>query len=335
MNNNDYDADFDQNESVAGTNGLRWMSMLVIVLIIFGFFSLVWYAYNATDMTNPQEVVPTITSDTEDYKVKPEDVGGLRVVNKDIESYELMRRNPDDIEASKVIERLRPEAETPVVIERIEEVRDVALEDIDDTVDEVTARYDAAGNAISDTAVAAVAGAEEKLDVLVNDASVPNVKVIDSTASVEATTSTQQFVASATPSPNTVQPPVVETPEVPVVADPVQEVVTAKIPEPIQKIAEPALPVAKAAPQPVATNNNIYVQLAALRSENEAERLWSKLSAQHSALLGGMSHYVQPVQVVGSGTLYRLRATGMNSHSAAASLCAKLKSRGLTCMSSK
>ncbi len=298
MNNNDYDAEFDQHDSFSSANGLRWMSMLVIVLIIFGFFSLVWYAYNATDMSTPQGTTPVITADNQDYKIKPEDVGGLRVIDKDIESYQLMRRDPSAIEEGKVIERLRPQSEAPVIVERIEEAEATVATTQQDTEEATNAADDAAETLSAE----AEDTAADKLDVLVNDATRKTYEVIESTDSVD-------------------------------VVAPVK-----KKPAPIQKIAEPAPEkkevIKKEEPKPVA-ESGVYVQLAAMRSEAEAERLWRKVSETHSGLLGDKSHYVQPVDVPGTGKLYRLRVTGMGTHKAAAELCSKLKARSQTCIASK
>jgi hypothetical protein len=42
---NEYDAEFEQLETT-GNGGMRWVSLLVIAMVVFGFFWLILYAYD-------------------------------------------------------------------------------------------------------------------------------------------------------------------------------------------------------------------------------------------------------------------------------------------------
>ncbi len=115
---NDYDAEYEAdtlNYGSSGNGGLRWMSMLVMALVVFGFFSLVWYAYNASMSEQQQQAVAVIAPEQQEYKVKPENAGGMPIDNKDIEAYQLMRRQPSAEEEANKVERLLPGTDAPAL----------------------------------------------------------------------------------------------------------------------------------------------------------------------------------------------------------------------------
>jgi cell division septation protein DedD len=116
-------------------------------------------------------------------------------------------------------------------------------------------------------------------------------------------------------------PPAVPAPQA-VAAQP-KPTLTPPTPKPI---------VAAPAPAPAPSSGGVYVQLGALRSTAEAERLWSQLREAHPDLLGSASRSVEAVTVAGTGTLYRLRARGFASRATALSTCSSLKNRGQDCL---
>jgi SPOR domain len=112
---NEYDGEFD-NLQTAGGGSLRWISMLVMGMVIFGFFSLVFYAYNSSVEVANNDLIPTITAGGDDYKVKPEDAGGMPIENTDIEAYQLMRgAGNTPAEEANQVEKLLPLSERPIV----------------------------------------------------------------------------------------------------------------------------------------------------------------------------------------------------------------------------
>ena len=75
------------------------------------------------------------------------------------------------------------------------------------------------------------------------------------------------------------------------------------------------------------------MQLAAPRSEADAQTAISKLQKKYGADLGGATLGVHKADVNGD-TIYRVRASGYSKADAAA-LCAKLKSSGGDCFVAK
>lgn len=91
-----------------------------------------------------------------------------------------------------------------------------------------------------------------------------------------------------------------------------------------------AAPVAAA---PAASGGDWSVQLAAPRSESDAQSAITRLNGKYGDTLGGAALGVHKAEVNGS-TIYRVRASGM-SKSEAAALCSKLKAAGGDCFVAK
>lgn len=89
------------------------------------------------------------------------------------------------------------------------------------------------------------------------------------------------------------------------------------------------LPKAEPAPQPKATAKagSGTVQLAAFRSEAEANKAWAAVSDKHT-ILRDVAHEVVKADLGDKGVYYRLRVTGVD----AAATCASLKAAGQACM---
>jgi hypothetical protein len=88
-----------------------------------------------------------------------------------------------------------------------------------------------------------------------------------------------------------------------------------------------------AAEPATASSGNWAVQLAAPRSEAEAQSVVSKLNEKYAVALGGSALGVHKATVNGD-TIYRVRVTGL-SKADAASLCARIKGDGGQCFVAK
>ena len=109
---------------------------------------------------------------------------------------------------------------------------------------------------------------------------------------------------------------------------------SAPAPAPVVAAAEPASPAA-AAGAPAATTGagDWAVQLAAPRSEGEAQSTIARLKTKYGALLGDSELGVHKA-VVNGDTVYRVRVSGL-SKSDAAALCSKVKASGGDCFLAK
>ena len=94
---------------------------------------------------------------------------------------------------------------------------------------------------------------------------------------------------------------------------------------------------APATSKPLSPNNgntgsktNYLVQVASLRSYEEAEATWNRLTGKFS-FLKGQPYDIKRVDLADKGIYYRLRVDGLSSREYAAMVCNKLKANGQAC----
>ncbi|MGK2739701.1 SPOR domain-containing protein [Tepidicaulis sp. LMO-SS28] len=126
--------------------------------------------------------------------------------------------------------------------------------------------------------------------------------------------------------------PVTET--VPPAESAPQQQAEAKPEEPAKKEAapekaeEPVIPSEPAA----SSSGNYVVQIAALRSEADAQKRFDALKGEHGDILGGKQADIQRADLGDKGVFYRLRIGYLDGKDAADKLCGQLKSRGVDCL---
>lgn len=74
------------------------------------------------------------------------------------------------------------------------------------------------------------------------------------------------------------------------------------------------------------------VQLAALRSHDDAIATWKRLAKRHPDLFADRSPVVTGTDLLKKGTYHRLRTGGFESRAEASSFCTKVKARKLECI---
>ena len=73
------------------------------------------------------------------------------------------------------------------------------------------------------------------------------------------------------------------------------------------------------------------VQLAALQSDAEARKEWSRLKTRYPTLFGARTPSIVRTEQ-SSAVFYRLRVAGFDSSADAHAFCATARERGLACM---
>ena len=112
--------------------------------------------------------------------------------------------------------------------------------------------------------------------------------------------------------------------EVPAPAAPEVAAVAPAEEEPAPASAEPG--------QAAAPGSGFRVQLAAVKSEADAQQAWAKLQKAHADLLGGLQPTIQRADLGAQGIFYRVQGGPLPTREAAAALCEGLKAKNQACL---
>lgn len=354
---NDYDApEGEAFDEIYQSDGLRWMSVVVLLLVVFGFFSLAWYAYRTN--TQPAEEngeILVVEAEDSPYKERPDDPGGMKFPHQDKEVYNRLVTGEPQPEGA--VERLLPAPEEPMTertIAQAEADADAApdawinkklhpsnekVEILEDSAAVVPAEEVSEEKPADEKPTEEVA-VEEKPVSVAEEKKEPAPEVKDEKRSEEV--KVQEEIPAYVPPKPVVKPwmPVkkeeaAKVEETAVAAvDPIVAQAEKFVQEKEQKVAA-VKEAAPATPKPPvaapAVTGGVEVQLAALRSQTEAQSTWQRLSVKHGDVLAGKAHRIVAADIPGKGMYYRLRVSA-GSAAAAKSLCATLSSRNQPCM---
>lgn len=120
-----------------------------------------------------------------------------------------------------------------------------------------------------------------------------------------------------TPAPEAQPLPVEEVKSVPVAEKPIAE--------------KPAPVVTKETPKPAAASGKFMAQLGAFRSQAEAEKTWSKVSAAHGSKFPTKSHKIDRADLGAKGVFYRLQMGPFDSEASARKICSYLTEQKQAC----
>jgi cell division septation protein DedD len=77
---------------------------------------------------------------------------------------------------------------------------------------------------------------------------------------------------------------------------------------------------------------SFYIQLGSLKSYDMAEAEWERLSKQYAEILGGLTHFIQKIDLGAErGIYYRLRAGSFEEVAQASQICSELQTRKIEC----
>ena len=255
--------------------------------------------------------VPVIKADSKPIKTKPEDRGGMAVPNQD----KLVYQDVGKGEAAAEPEKLLPPAEKP----QVPAPKPGATAPAKDNA--ASASMPAPASASSDIPAAPPAVSQSATPTAPAPAATPAAPAPSSTTAASAATTPAQAGASAkkdsstgpaaTPAPTTDKP----------------KTMAAATPAPA-----PATPAAKPAASAASTGGGGWqIQLAAMKSEAEAQVAWKKAVAANKDLLGSLTQDIVKADLGAKGIFYRLRA-GPLDEAGAKNLCAELAKHNQGCI---
>lgn len=326
---------------------LRWMSALILLVAVGGFFTLAWYAYHTGTETMDESEVELVKADGTPIKEMPESPGGQQFPHQDKTIYQAMKGSGEQPK----VEQILPAAEEPLVRDEKQETETWINENLQKN-DEVKTVPPAA-EAPKDAAAAPV------VPVMTSDAGEPAEPAkfepapLEVAQVAEATETKAPFTPPAS-KPEPVQGEMVKDDKKPASAAELKPMAADKAPEPAKidaakvepvkqakpvAVAEPVKPPVKAEkkPEPVVAkpaapaNGSSRIQLGAYKSKLEADENWLAITRKHKDLLGDKIHNVVRVDLGAKGVFYRLQASGFSSASNAKGICGALSNRGQGC----
>lgn len=263
-----------------------------VVLIALSFMiGVVWKLYTGAGSQNT--TIPIVRADAEDFKVIPDDPGGMEIPHKDSTIFSSIK--DQRAQENTRIENLLAEDENEEPLPRsqlfaglnTEKSPDLHAEAHDTPLDKPL------GNG-EDRILEQVEEAEKIVENFVKDGA-------------ESVVERNQEPAS-----------------VPVKVEP--KLVPEAAPEPtkVEEMPQPSAPAVVPKFAPVASSGDYYIQLASVKSEGGAESEWKKLVDKYSAQLSGYAHRVEKADLGEKGTFYRIQA-GPVSKDKATSTCEAIK----------
>ena len=246
--------------------------------------------------------VPTIHRQQTAVKVKPENPGGMNIPNQDKDIYNLVEKKEVD---NTVVENLLPTPEQPKLPDIVPEVTDVNATNIDEIVDEVVDE----GAETEQKADEAMPNKPEDLLNEGKDAAESKAEEVKTEAEKTAEKVSEQAEKTAENVKETAKETAKEVEK--------KAEVTAKAPEKVEETVK------------TVAGGKWQVQLVASSNKAAVEKTWSDASAKYSAVLGGLPHEIQNVDLGAKGTMYRLRAGSFASKEDAQKVCNALKAKGM------
>jgi hypothetical protein len=310
----------------------------MIVVAIMCFMGYAWYTDKFAVSRNSGGELPVIKSNSTPLREKPEDPGGMKIVNRDKKVYDAISGKGDDKESKAA--NILPAPEEPLSHEEIiktgpspSEVLN-KLVDVDSKPDDfqveaaVKADVEAKASVISE-APQPLATPEKQAETLkpeVKDAKAtpsvsqaPAIVKEESHASVPDAPKEAPVVAKPAPTA-TVAVDNNETPGASVKA------VTAEDVTDVSHMKNAVQP-KKATVQP----KGHRVQVGSYRSAGDAESSWRSIKKKFPDILSNLNEYIEKADLGEKGVYYRLQLTGFKSEADARKVCQNLTSQKQGC----
>jgi hypothetical protein len=311
----------DDIESEPESTLLKWMSVLILLLAVGGFFALAWYAYNTgtnqDEIVQSQENLELVKADAEPIKEAPEDPGGQQFPHQDKTVFNAISGNEKN-----VAERILPASEEPVERDTKPETETWINNDLNKSQPVGTAQNEANQEEVK---------AQENAVIKDPVPDVPTVPFDPSSvrAGNEDTQTPQIPITTAISS----APDVIITKEAKVAEEPAtpslkMQAVAADVKSNTKKeVGLSATKMVSELKEPKTVSGK-RVQLGAFKSQEEAEKNWNVIRAKYSSKLEGKEHRVIRVDLGAKGIFYRLHVLPFASAANAQSFCGSIAPQG-------
>ncbi len=282
---------------------------LIILVLIAGAGTGAWARWGDQLRLASADEIPVVRADAAPFKVRPDQPGGLDIPNRDKLVYDRLESLPPPPRA----ENLLPRPEAPLPPPSAAPVKTaVAKKPLPPPVPPAIKTELKAAAAMP--AKPAPPAAPPAVKTKSKTAAAPPAKPVPPVIRTELKAAAATPAKSAPPPP---APPVIKTKSKAAAAAPAKPAASA--PKSAARAARPA-------------GKGYRVQLAAVRSERDARREWTRLRTRHSGLLDRLRLSVVRADLGDKGIYYRLRAGPLENKAAARTLCGELTKIKVGCL---
>jgi len=264
----------------------------LFIVMLVSFIIILWYAYpRGADRYDGMDV-PIIRADTDPYKIKPDDPGGMYIPHRDSTVFEPLEM----VDNERRVEHLLSDAEEPMdrPISKTDRTLGLNLETTEGLFVEKDMNVEEGVNPNVDI--------DSEKDVSIVDTEITQVLNDGIVIEIEATTAPLPVAVSTVTTPR--QKPIVKAvPKPAIVAE------TVKVAP--KEFVKPAV-------------GDRYIQLGAFRDYTAAQDKWVKVLQKNKSLLSGLTHKIQRADLGAKGIYYRLQA-GTVTENSGRNICAKIK----------
>ena len=298
----------------------HWLRYVVALVVLVVFAAVGWWAYRHFVGRAGNGPIPVVTADQTPEKVPPADQPANQTPTQQETVYNQIA--PGGSSTTQQPEVLLPQPETPAA----PPVPSSSSQPSSATASNATASG-AAGSATSGATPPAA----------------PAAPAADTNSSTGNTTLTETLLPSAPAASSTSPTPAApaagqtqtSTAQAPASQPATTQTATAAPAAPAAAgstdVGQAAAPAAPANDAPTAVGN-YRVQLAALKTEADANSAWKRLAAKYPDVLGSLAPHLEKADLGSKGIYYRVQAGPFTDKNAARDVCAKLKTLGQPCL---
>lgn len=340
----------------------RPLVVLLGLVVLAAFAGVVWVAYNQG--VKQGQGVPFLQADGGPTRIVPDPATSSTLNPAPDKSYERLWGEAPEGEGQV---QVMPQPEQPRTIPAPQDVATTSLGGpleqkatdltppdprLDSTTGSVSSLPNSAPRTISNTPPAIFGPKPQTEDITSELSPVESVSPpVSAPRSVAPSTSSPSLISPPAPKPVVAKPvapkPValaqapMPKPAASAISDPTPSLIT---PEPKTKTIEPAVspssedglsavePSVPVKAPSAAKSGSYMVQLGSFPNDALAATAWSKIKSKNQGLLGESTPSIQPKEIEGKGTWYRLRVGGFADKATAAEVCQQLVASGQACI---
>ena len=335
MNTQDFRMNGDERIGAGNGKRPRGLRRVLVLFVLLAFVFIVWYAFKEGQQAGINQITPVIRADSEPFKVKPDEPGGMEIPHQDKLVYEQIQGK----NSPSTPEKLLPLPEQPMQKKDSESAATTPPQKSDGSTESLTLLP---AKEVQELPKAEIKRADNETLKPAARSSAPKAEVVKPIVEPKAKPP-KPAVATARPREPipSERTGMVDLSKV-LEAEP-QATEPKPMPEPVadQAKQEPTSPAQEDKPskdltqnpEPVAAKDGKFIiQLASLPDAEKAKKTLPVLENKFRAILNGARLRVVAAEIPGKGTFHRIQAVGFADKADAQAACAKLVSQGQACI---